>query len=109
MEHPAEEKHHEEIGTIDPILENGYYVLRVSGSSNAKNLATTISQALFDSRKLKLRAIGAGAVNQAYKACAVARGYVAPRGVDLLVRPGFDTVTIDDKEISAVTFLIVAQ
>jgi stage V sporulation protein S len=55
-----------------------------------------------------LRAIGAGAVNQAIKACAIARGYVAPRGIDLSIRPGFATVTMRDGDVSAITLLIIA-
>jgi stage V sporulation protein SpoVS len=43
-----------------------------------------------------LRGVGAGAVNQMAKACAIARGYVASRGVDLVVRPGFTTVQMRD-------------
>lgn len=54
-----------------------------------------------------MRAIGAGAVNQAVKACAIARGYVAVRGIDLLVRPGFGTVVINDKEYSTIVLNIM--
>lgn len=67
-------------------------VLRVGNSSDVQQLASSISFALQDSKKVVLRGVGAGAVNQMAKACAVARGYVASRGVDLVVRPGFTTV-----------------
>lgn len=72
-------------------------VLRVGNSSDVKQLASSISFALQDSRKVTLRGIGAGAVNQMVKACAVARGYVAGRGVDLIVRPGFVMVPMRDQ------------
>lgn len=71
-------------------------VLRVGNSSDVKQLASSISFALQDSRKVTLRGVGAGAVNQMVKACAVARTYVASRGVDLIVRPGFTTVEMRD-------------
>lgn len=47
---------------------------------------------------MTMRGIGAGAVNQMVKACIVARGYVASRGVDLIVRPGFVTIPMRDKD-----------
>lgn len=80
----------------------------MKSSSNPQSLASAISHAIYDSRKVTLRAIGAGAVNQAIKACAIARGYVAPRGIDLSVRPGFTTVTMRDGDVSAITLLIIA-
>lgn len=71
-------------------------VLRVGNSSDVKQLASSISFALQDSRKVTLRGVGAGAVNQMVKAAAVARGYVAGRGVDLIMRPGFTEVEMRD-------------
>lgn len=83
-------------------------ILRVKSSSSPQSVAAALSHAIYDSRPVKLRAIGAGAVNQAVKACAIARGYVAPRGIDLSFKPGFDTLHMDDGEdISAVTFSII--
>lgn len=67
-------------------------VLRVKSTSSVPSLASAISHAVYSKKPLLIRAIGAGAVNQAVKAVAVARGYVAPRGLDLSIRPGFDFV-----------------
>lgn len=71
-------------------------VLRVGNSTDVKQLASSISFALQDSKRVTLRAVGASAVNQMAKACAIARTYVAGRGVDLSVRPGFTTVQMKD-------------
>lgn len=71
-------------------------VLRVGNSTDVKQLASSISFALQDSKRVTLRAVGASAVNQMAKACAIARTYVAGRGVDLSVRPGFATVKMKD-------------
>jgi stage V sporulation protein S len=79
----------------------------VKSSSNPQSLASAISHAVYDSRKVTLRAIGAGAVNQAIKACAIARGYVAPRGIDITVKPGFTTVSMHDGDVSAITLTIL--
>ena len=58
-------------------------LLRVKGTASVPALASAISHAVYDSKEVTLRAIGASAVSQAVKAVAVARGYVAPRGIDL--------------------------
>jgi stage V sporulation protein S len=83
--------------------------LRVSASSNPQSVASAIAHAIYDSRQVKLRAVGAGAVNQAVKAIAIARGYVAPRGHDLTCIPGFTTIESRDGEISAIVFVISAS
>lgn len=83
--------------------------LRVSASSNPQSLASAIAHAIYDKKETKLRAVGAGAVNQAVKAIAIARGYVAPRGMDLSCIPGFTTIDSRDGEISAIVFAVTAH
>lgn len=83
--------------------------LRVSGGSNAQSVGSAIAHALYENPTVKLRAVGASAVNQAVKAIAIARGYVAPRGLDLTCKPGFTTVDSRDGEISAIVFTITAS
>jgi stage V sporulation protein S len=83
--------------------------LRVSAGSNPQSVASAIAHAIYDKREVKLRAVGAGAVNQAVKALAIARGYVAPRGLDLTCKPGFTTIESRDGEISAIVFAISAS
>lgn len=80
-------------------------LVKVSGSSPPKDVASSIAHGLYDRKQVKVRAIGAGAVNQAAKACAIARGYVATRGIDLTVRPGFETVSGDEGDASAIVFI----
>ena len=83
--------------------------LRVSAGSNPQSVASAIAHAIYDRKEVKLRAVGAGAVNQAVKAIAIARGYVAPRGMDLSCIPGFTTIESRDGEISAIVFAITAH
>jgi stage V sporulation protein S len=89
-------------GTEEPFL-------RVSASSNPQSVASAIAHAIYDNRQVKLRAVGAGAVNQAVKALAIARGYVAPKGLDLTCKPGFTTIESRDGEISAIVFAVTAS
>ena len=89
-------------------------ILRVGNSSDVKQLASSISCALQDSRKVTLRGVGAGAVNQMVKATAVARTYVAGRGVDLIVRPGFTEVEMRDhhdpsKMVPVTAIILIVQ
>lgn len=90
------------MATIEPPIEHDD-ILRVSASSNPTSLASAISHALYDGRKVVLRCIGAGAVNQGVKAVAIAQGYVGQRGITLSMRPGFTTVRMNDgAEVSAI-------
>ena len=82
--------------------------MRVGAASNPQSLASAISHAIYDNRQVTLRAIGAGAISQSMKAVAIARGFVAPRGFDIAVTPGWASVTgSKGDELSAMTFRIV--
>lgn len=78
--------------------------LRASPGTDPLALATAISRTLQSSPDVAVRAVGAGAVNQSVKAIAIARGHVASAGLDLICRPGFQTITSRDGEISAILF-----
>lgn len=54
----------------------------------------------------EIQAIGAGAVNQAVKAVAIARGFVAPGGIDLVCVPAFTDIIIDGEERTAIKFIV---
>lgn len=90
-------------------LETDEVLLKVKSSSAASNLASAIANNIYDGKKVVLRAIGAGAVNQAMKAIAIAQSYVGPRGKVLSCRPGFTTVQMDDGPISAMTLRILVN
>jgi stage V sporulation protein S len=82
-------------------------VLKVAASSPPATLASAIAHAVYDNRPVTLRAVGAGAVNQAVKAIAIAQAYVAPRGITLTCRPGFaDVVMPDGKKMSGIAFRV---
>jgi stage V sporulation protein S len=82
-------------------------VLRVKSSSNPQSVASAIAHAIYETRTCKVRAVGAGAVNQAVKAIAIASGYTAPRGLRLAVIPGFATIDSKDGEISAIVLTVI--
>ena len=91
---------------------DGETLLRVSSSSPPQAVAAAISKCIAEGNYPTLRAIGHGAVGQAVKALAIARGYVAPRGLDIVFIAGFDNVESNDgsgKEISAITLRVLKR
>ncbi len=80
--------------------------LKVSAHSKTKALAGALAAVVRNDGVVELQAIGAGAVNQAIKAIAVARGYVAPNGINLIVIPSFVEITINDEERTAIKFTV---
>lgn len=88
------------------MTENQDNFLRVSGGSNPQAVASAIAHAIYENKECKLRAVGAGAVNQAVKAMAIARGFVGPRGLNLSFVPGFATIDAKEGPISAIVFIV---
>ena len=60
-------------------------------------------------KRAELKAIGAGALNQAIKGIAIARGFVAPLGIDLICIPAFDEVIIDGEEKTGIKLIVEAR
>ena len=58
---------------------------------------------------MEIQAIGAGSLNQAIKAIAIARGYVAPSGKDLICIPAFSDIIIDGEERTAIKLIVEAR
>jgi stage V sporulation protein S len=92
------------------MADNSEDVIKVSGSSNPSSVGSILARAIVAGQTPKMRAIGASAVNQASKACAIARGFVAPRGIDVSFIVAFDDVEGDSGEtISSMTWRPVAR
>ncbi|HHY93052.1 MAG TPA: stage V sporulation protein S [Firmicutes bacterium] len=81
-------------------------VLKVSAQSNPKSVAGALAAVLREYGAAEVQAVGAGAVNQAVKAVAIARGFVAPNGMDLVCVPAFAEIEIDGEERTAIKLLI---
>lgn len=85
-------------------------ILKVSSDSNPSSVAGALAGTLRDSDwYAELQAVGAGAINQAVKAIAIARGFVAPQGIDLACVPAFVDISIDGEERTAIKFLVFAR
>jgi stage V sporulation protein S len=81
-------------------------IMKVSAKSNPNSIAGALAYQLRDTGRAELSCIGAGAVNQAVKAIAIARGFVAPSGIDLIAIPAFSNGTVDGEERTAVLFYV---
>ncbi len=81
-------------------------VLKVSAKSNPNSVAGALANVLRERGCAEMQAIGAGALNQAVKAVAIARGFVAPSGVDLICIPAFTDIIIDGEERTAIKLIV---
>jgi len=81
-------------------------VLKVSAQSKPKSVAGALAAVVREKGSAEVQAVGAGAVNQAVKAIAIARGYVAPNGIDLVTIPAFAEIMIEDEERTAIRFIV---
>ena len=80
-------------------------VLKVSSRSVPKSVAGAISGVIRESGAVEIQAVGAGAANQAIKSVAIARGYLAPVGIDLICIPAFANITIDGEDRTAIKLI----
>ncbi|MBS3976537.1 MAG: stage V sporulation protein S [Syntrophomonadaceae bacterium] len=81
-------------------------VFKVSAKSSPNSVAGALAGVLREKGGAEIQAIGAGALNQAVKAVAIARGFVATSGVDLICIPAFADIRIDGEERTAIKLII---
>ena len=84
-------------------------VLKISSKSNPNSVAGAIAGLVIESNQARMQAIGAGALNQAVKAVAIARGFVAPSGVDLVCIPAFAEVQVEGEERTGMMLIVEAR
>lgn len=83
--------------------------LKVSSKSNPNSVAGALSNTFKEKGCVEIQAIGAGALNQAIKAIAIARGFVAPSGINLVCIPAFVDINIDGDERTAIKLIIESK
>ena len=81
-------------------------VLKVSSKSNPSKVAGAIANIYREQKMVEIQTIGAGSLNQAIKAVAIARGFVAPSGDDLVVVPSFNDIVINGANKTAMKLLV---
>src|SRR5699024_11759889 len=84
----------------------GMEILKVSAKSNPNSVAGALANVLRERGSAEIQAIGAGALNQSVKAVAIARGFVAPSGVDLICIPAITDIMIDNEERTDIKLIV---
>src|ERR671933_1418361 len=81
-------------------------VLKVSSRSNPNSVAGALAGVLRQCGAVEVQVVGAGALNQAIKAIAIARGFVAPSNIDLVCIPTFADIEIDGESRTAIRLAV---
>ena len=84
-------------------------VLKISSKSNPTSVAGAIAGLVKENERAEMQAIGAGALNQAIKAVAIARGFVAPTGVDLVCVPAFAEVQVEGEDRTGIRIVVESR
>ncbi|MBR5322944.1 MAG: stage V sporulation protein S [Clostridia bacterium] len=77
-------------------------ILKVSSKSSPNLVAGALAGVINEQKEAELQAVGAGAVNQAVKAIAIARGFLAPMGIEIVCVPNFSEIIINDEVRTAI-------
>lgn len=80
--------------------------LKVSSKSNPNSCAGALAAVIRTAGLVEIQVVGAGALNQAVKAVAIARSFLAPGGVDLVCVPVFADIEIDGQSRTAIRLLV---
>jgi stage V sporulation protein S len=84
-------------------------ILKVSAHSRPSAVAGAIAAVIRNHGRADVQAIGAGATNQAIKAVAIARDYLRPDSIDIVVIPAFIDVVIADEERTAIRLVVESR
>lgn len=84
-------------------------MLKVSSKSNPSKVAGAIANLFRENKYVEIQTVGAGSLNQAIKAIAIARGFVAPSGDNLIVIPAFNDIFINNEQKTAIKLIIEAK
>ena len=84
-------------------------ILKVSSKSNPNSVAGALANVFREKGSVEIQAVGAGALNQAIKAVAIARGFVAPSGKNLVCIPAFTDIVIDWEDRTAIKLIVEAR
>ncbi|HEY5468204.1 MAG TPA: stage V sporulation protein S [Coriobacteriia bacterium] len=80
--------------------------LKVSSHSSPNSVAGALAGVVREQGAVEMQTVGAGALNQAIKAIAIARGFLAPSGIDLTCVPAFADISINGEERTAIRLLV---
>ena len=81
--------------------------IKVASKSNPNSVAGMIANLIKEGQqKVNVSCVGAGALNQSIKAIAIARGFVAPSGYDLICVPSFKNIDLDGENRTSIQLTV---
>ena len=84
-------------------------ILKVGSQSDPNKVAGALAGTIRENGKAEIQTIGAGALNQAIKSIAIARGFLAPGGVDLVCFPAFVDIDVEGNERTAIRLFVMPR
>ncbi len=84
-------------------------ILKVSSKSNPNSVAGALAGIIREQGSAEMQTVGAGALNQAIKAVAIARGFIAPAGLELTCIPAFTDIEINGEERTAIRLFVESR
>ncbi|MCI8485295.1 MAG: stage V sporulation protein S [Lachnospiraceae bacterium] len=81
-------------------------ILKVSSKSVPNSVAGAVAEVVREKGSAEIQAIGAGAINQAVKAIAISRGFLAPAGIDLICIPAFADIEVEGEKRTAIRLIL---
>ena len=84
-------------------------ILKVGSKSNPNSVAGALTNVFREKGSVEIQAIGAGALNQAIKAIAIARGFIATIGKNIVCIPAFTDIIINGDEKTAIKLIVEAK
>jgi stage V sporulation protein S len=90
-------------------MENNVKLLKVSSKSRPNSVAGAIAGVIRTDGRVQVQTIGAGAINQAIKGVAIARGFIAPTGQELVCIPFFKDIEVNGEIKTAMVLTIESR
>ncbi len=90
-------------------MDDSVKLLRVSSKSKPNSVAGAIAGIIRSDTRVQIQTIGAGALNQAIKGVAIARGFIAPTGQDLVCIPYFRDIEVNGEVKTAIVLNIESR
>jgi stage V sporulation protein S len=90
-------------------MENDVKLLKVSSKSKPNSVAGAIAGMVRSNARVQIQTIGAGALNQAIKGIAIARGFIAPTGQELICIPYFKDIEVNGEVKTAIVLTIESR
>lgn len=90
-------------------MDSNIKLLKVSSKSKPNSVAGAIAGIIRSESRVQIQTIGAGALNQAVKGIAIARGFIAPTGQELTCIPYFKDIEVNGEIKTAIVFSIESK